>query len=563
MSTLLEQASLVLIPSGYKEDTVYSVIPSNGSGDLSFTRASDGTRINSDGLVEVTPWNIFGYSEEFNNAYWTKVNTTPTANTTTAPNGTLTADTLVSTGGVNSFLYKILSFTSGAVYTLSFYVKANSAQTIRIYGGGGGIGTSANLNVTTEWTRISYTFTPSASGSFDVGIRTNSSNVDFNIFLWGAQLNDGSTAKPYFPTTDRLNVPRLTYQNGGGGCPSLLLEPQRTNLALYSEQFDNAYWPKLNSTITANSLTSPDGTVTADKLIADATTNLHRINISVFTGVALTSNTLSIFAKKGEYNFFYYRESISGTTVETFFDLNNGTITSIGAGRTATITSFGNGWYKCSVTATSVTMNFGIGFGVAQTDGVSSFLGNGTSGIYLWGAQLEAGAYASSYIPTTSASATRIADACSKTGISSLIGQTEGVLFAEFIPSKTTDVVNLSANGVFQTDLNISYDANNKRIGINFYVNPTYIIAYFSANNSALLNTKIKVAVAYKSGDLAIYINGVQRNTSTTTYTIVSPLTRIRFNQNNFTGSDSILYNQVIIFPNRLTNSELVTLTTI
>jgi len=563
MSTLLEQASLVLIPSGYKEDTVYSVIPSNGSGDLSFTRASDGTRINSDGLVEVTPWNIFGYSEEFNNAYWTKVNTTPTANTTTAPNGTLTADTLVSTGGVNSFLYKILSFTSGAVYTLSFYVKANSAQTIRIYGGGGGIGTSANLNVTTEWTRISYTFTPSASGSFDVGIRTNSSNVDFNIFLWGAQLNDGSTAKPYFPTTDRLNVPRLTYQNGGGGCPSLLLEPQRTNLALYSEQFDNAYWPKLNSTITANSLTSPDGTVTADKLIADATTNLHRINISVFTGVALTSNTLSIFAKKGEYNFFYFRESISGTTVETFFDLNNGTITSIGAGRTATITSFGNGWYKCSVTATSVTMNFGIGFGVAQTDGVSSFLGNGTSGIYLWGAQLEAGAYASSYIPTTSASATRIADACSKTGISSLIGQTEGVLFAEFIPSKTTDVVNLSANGVFQTDLNISYDANNKRIGINFYVNPTYIIAYFSANNSALLNTKIKVAVAYKSGDLAIYINGVQRNTSTTTYTIVSPLTRIRFNQNNFTGSDSILYNQVIIFPNRLTNSELVTLTTI
>jgi hypothetical protein len=563
MSTLLEQASLVLIPSGYKEDTVYSVIPSNGSGDLSFTRASDGTRINSDGLVEVTPWNIFGYSEEFNNAYWTKVNTTPTANTTTAPNGTLTADTLVSTGGVNSFLYKILSFTSGAVYTLSFYVKANSAQTIRIYGGGGGIGTSANLNVTTEWTRISYTFTPSASGSFDVGIRTNSSNVDFNIFLWGAQLNDGSTAKPYFPTTDRLNVPRLTYQNGGGGCPSLLLEPQRTNLALYSEQFDNAYWPKLNSTITANSLTSPDGTVTADKLIADATTNLHRINISVFTGVALTSNTLSIFAKKGEYNFFYFRESISGTTVETFFDLNNGTITSIGAGRTATITSFGNGWYKCSVTATSVTMNFGIGFGVAQTDGVSSFLGNGTSGIYLWGAQLEAGAYASSYIPTTSASATRIADACSKTGISSLIGQTEGVLFAEFIPSKTTDVVNLSANGVFQTDLNISYDANNKRIGINFYVNPTYIIAYFSANNSALLNTKIKVAVAYKSGDLAIYINGVQTNTSTTTYTIVSPLTRIRFNQNNFTGSDSILYNQVIIFPNRLTNSELVTLTTI
>ena len=265
MSTLLEQASLVLIPSGYKEDTVYSVIPSNGSGDLSFTRASDGTRINSDGLVEVTPWNIFGYSEEFNNAYWTKVNTTPTANTTTAPNGTLTADTLVSTGGVNSFLYKILSFTSGAVYTLSFYVKANSAQTIRIYGGGGGIGTSANLNVTTEWTRISYTFTPSASGSFDVGIRTNSSNVDFNIFLWGAQLNDGSTAKPYFPTTDRLNYPRITYQNGRG---ALLSEPQRTNLTQGSNGL-TTNWTNYRGTYTANAINSPDGTVNAPRTVWD------------------------------------------------------------------------------------------------------------------------------------------------------------------------------------------------------------------------------------------------------------------------------------------------------
>ena len=72
--SLLEQASLVLIPSGYKEDTVYSVIPSNGSGDLSFTRASDGTRINSDGLVENTPWNLFQQSETFENASWTKNN---------------------------------------------------------------------------------------------------------------------------------------------------------------------------------------------------------------------------------------------------------------------------------------------------------------------------------------------------------------------------------------------------------------------------------------------------------------------------------------------------------
>ena len=88
MSTLLEQASLVLIPSGYKEDTVYSVIPSNGSGDMSFTRASDGTRINSDGLVEVCPWNLLTYSEQPTNAAWIKQNAgttfTLTDNFTTA-----------------------------------------------------------------------------------------------------------------------------------------------------------------------------------------------------------------------------------------------------------------------------------------------------------------------------------------------------------------------------------------------------------------------------------------------------------------------------------------------
>ena len=101
MSTLLEQASLVLIPSGYKEDTVYSVIPSNGSGDMSFTRASDGTRINSDGLVEVCPWDLFTYSEQFQNANWLSGGNgkpTMTDNFAEAPNGTFTASKMEAVG---------------------------------------------------------------------------------------------------------------------------------------------------------------------------------------------------------------------------------------------------------------------------------------------------------------------------------------------------------------------------------------------------------------------------------------------------------------------------------
>ena len=93
MSTLLEQASLVMIPSGYKEDVVYSQIPTSGAGDLSFTRASNGTRINSAGLVEVCPWNLQTYSEDFSNASWAKNNSPVMSyNVATAPNGTMTAD---------------------------------------------------------------------------------------------------------------------------------------------------------------------------------------------------------------------------------------------------------------------------------------------------------------------------------------------------------------------------------------------------------------------------------------------------------------------------------------
>ena len=110
MSTLLEQASLVLIPSGYKEDTVYSVIPSNGSGDMSFTRASDGTRINSDGLVEVTPWNLLTYSEDFSNGAWIKTNATIVANDAIAPNGTTTADKFTTNSTISETQVRTSSF---------------------------------------------------------------------------------------------------------------------------------------------------------------------------------------------------------------------------------------------------------------------------------------------------------------------------------------------------------------------------------------------------------------------------------------------------------------------
>jgi len=385
-----------MIPSGYKEDVVYSPIPTTGAGDLSFTRASNGTRINSAGLVEVTPWNMLEYSEQFSNAYWyAEAGNTVTSNSTTAPNGTLTADTITATSGNEINLHNFASFTITAnTYTLSHYLKSNGTNLIQTYiynistgfaalgeinfANGtytASIGTGSIENVGNGWYRVSLTASL-ASGSITTGVFTTSTTGTRSAFVWGAQLNIGSTAKPYFPTTDRLNVPRLTYQNGGGGCPSLLLEKQSTNLCLWSEQFDNAAWSTAGSTVTANNTTSPDGTQNADLLTFNVTSYP-----SIYQAVTTTNGatyTASIYAKKGNQNFLGLEIRGSSSTTDTVFNLNTGVVVS----GTGTIENVGNGWYRCSITkaanSTSTLLIIGRGDTAAIGDTV-----------YLWGAQFE------------------------------------------------------------------------------------------------------------------------------------------------------------------------------
>jgi hypothetical protein len=284
MSDLLNSASLVMIPSGYKEDVVYSQIPTDGSGDLSFTRASNGTRVNSAGLVEVVPWNLLQSSETFNLSPWnTNAGATITNTTQIAPNGTVTADILSASTSTSSGIYQVVTGNVvGQVYTASLYVKNDSgatsikyqeencaagilfnAVTGAITGTFGTVISSSVENVGNGWYRIQFAYTSTITTNVFIIYSTLGSANTF--VLWGAQVNIGSTAKPYFPTTDRLNVPRLTYQNGGGGCPSLLLEKQSTNYVKYSEDFTQSDWQKSGATITANSIISPDGTQNATR----------------------------------------------------------------------------------------------------------------------------------------------------------------------------------------------------------------------------------------------------------------------------------------------------------
>jgi hypothetical protein len=223
------------------------------------------------------------------------------------------------------------------------------------------------------------------------------------------------------------NVPRIDYTDGS--CPSILVEPQRTNLLLRSEEFESDAWVKFNSTISTNTTTAPNGIITADKLVENANNSTHFAAQTVNVA-ANAIFTYSIFAKSAERNIIYFGglgRMPNSNEGFVWFDLNLGLVLSSTGGFTGSIEPINNGWFRISVTSvaspTSTQREFRIGCSIA--DNIQAYQGNGTSGIYLWGAQLEAGSNATSYIPTTSASVTRNADVISKTGITGITTITE------------------------------------------------------------------------------------------------------------------------------------------
>ena len=389
--------SLAMIPSGYKDGKVYSVLPSNGDGDFTFSRGSNATRVNKDGLIE-----------------------------------TVTGDT-----------------------------------------------------------------------------------------------------------------PRLDHSDSS--CPSLLLEPQRTNSITYSNDFSQSIYGKINLTITANQGISPDGTQNANLLVPNAAIG----NRYLSNGSASDLKTNTVFLKKKELRYVNVGNSSSVVVV----DLENGTISSnsVSANR-FTIENYGNGWYRVSCYNTSSTnYQIQIFFGV---DGSGSNIAtNGTDGVYIYGFEIQNGSYATSYIPTNGATATRLAEVCTGAGTSDTFNDSEGVLMAE-ISALSDD------NSVRYISLNDGSASNRIRFGYTTPTNSFRLLVVSTGSSQVDLTEELssitlfnKLAIKYKENDFAIWSNGFKIAVDTSGIT-PSNLSQLDFD--NAAGTDNFYANtkQIQYFDSALTDSE-------
>jgi hypothetical protein len=358
------------------------------------------------------------------------------------------------------------------------------------------------------------------------------------------------------------NVPRLDYTNGT--CPSILVEPQRTNLFTFSEDFTNGAWNKANVTVTSNSTISPDGNTTADTL----SKSISGVDGTVVRTVSATASGYvgSVFIKKdadtSRFPELFVRSSDGTGQNEIYVQLNTSTgatVTRFQTGSASVSTPvLINGYWRISfyALANSNTCRFGIRPAAGTTLGV--FNANATGSIIAWGAQLEDGSYATSYIPTTSASVTRNADVISKTGISSLIGQTEGTFFVDAYIDELTDLNAwfLKENATFDTFVFLQRETSGI-IAVGYYGSGA-LQARIETGSSQPIG-RYKIAFGYKNNDFVLYINGTQIGTDTSG--TVSGL--MDYIDLHWTQTGKNKQNTVALWKTRLTNTQLAQLTTI
>jgi hypothetical protein len=528
---------------------------------ITFTRASTGTYY--DGKTVAKAEENTHINSETINLWNLPTNATITTNAAVAPNGTTTAEKVIANNGVaNCSVVQTASATAGTNRIASIYAKADGFNFIAIGTNGSFTTTEANLStgvissgsgtitsVGNGWYRISTPATNFNNNAPFFQVRETSGTATLStadgvkgVLMWGAQVEARDTVTAYTATTTApitnyipalqtaaSGVARFEHNPVTGESLGLEIEEQRTNLCLRSQEFDNSAWNALSGTlvVTPNTVIAPDGTQSGDTITLG---NHYKVqSVTVSSGTA--------------YTFSVWMRTDTGTKNVQLREVN-------GSGQS--MVSVTTSWQRFTFTYTSSgTTNF---IGIDQRSGTSP---SQSGDIYIWGAQLEAGSFATSYIPTVASQVTRVQDTASIPTSSFNYKIDESTIFARL------NLVNPQSSAIrqiFQGDALPTMALTTTQVLLS--VPNVGEISGFNFSYST--GTSFNAVVAFKNGDSSAVANGGTPTSSTTVHMPKESGT-YRIGSNYAVGTQTMngSISKIAVYPKRLTSAELVGLTTI
>ena len=519
--------SLFMIPSAVSSGKVHSVFPNSTDADFDFNRDSDATRVNSEGLIERV--GFYGSELVTNGGFDTDSNWSKDG--WKIENGK--AINTLASAGLNLYQGSVTSVGNTFKVVLDSVISAGGLKVL-LGGGSGGYNEIGQTSSTGT-----HTFVGVSNGTDNrILIQTLSGSTIGSVIVDNVSVKQVNGDKA-----------RLNYEIEGGLVntkPSLLLEPQSTNLITYSEDLTNG-WLQSSVDITSNVIIAPDGTMTADLITPQTNNNFHYVRSNNGGDLSASGYNMSFFAKANGYNFVRVFNNIIGVGVD--IDIVNEVVSnkSVEIGDVS-VKNYGE-WKKIEVQYIGSRTFSYLAIQPMPTGGLTTFSGNGFSGVYVWGAQIEALSYPTSYIPTNGSTQTRAAETCTGAGTSSIFESTEGILYFEvaFNNAAANNISLSDGSGGNRVNFAASLTANRFKGVVR--VGGTTV---FNVHAQAIDNTQNfnKYAIKWKENDFALWCNGTERNTDTSGSSFsAGTLTTLSFNRgdalNDFHGKirDIRVYN--------------------